>query len=221
MPILRIAWQVLVIGGLCYFLLISWRINPTSWLASAGVLGLAIGFAAKDTLANLFAGIFILADAPYRIGDFVILQNGQRGVITDIGMRSSRMLTRDDVQITVPNAIIANGDIVNETSGRFQKMRVRVKVGVAYGSDIDQVRATLLSCVEGVEHICNDPEPRVRFREFGESGLRFELLAWITEPVYRGRVLDQLHTNVYQALRKAGIEIPYPKQDVFIKQMPS
>jgi MscS family membrane protein len=220
LPILRIAWKVLVIGALAYALMIAWHINPTSWLASAGVMGLAIGFAAKDTLANLFAGIFIIADAPYQIGDFVVLKNGVRGVVTDIGMRSSRILTRDDVEVTVPNAIIANAEIINESGGRHQKMRVRVRISVAYGSDIDRVRGILLACARDVPHVVETPAPRVRLREFGDSGLLFELLTWIEEPIYRGLVLDELNTRVYKAFGEAGIEIPYAKQDVYVRQLP-
>jgi small-conductance mechanosensitive channel len=220
LPLLQIFWKVIVVGALAYFLMIAWRINPTSWLASAGVAGIAIGFAAKDTLANLFAGIFILADTPFKIGDYVILENGLRGKIIDIGIRSSRMLTRDDVEVTVPNAVIANAQLVNETGGPYQKMRIRVKVDVAYGSDVDQVREVLLACTDGVNHIAADPAPRVRFREFGGSGLRFELLAWVREPVYRGRILDQLNEKVYKAFHEAGIEIPYTKQDVYVKEWP-
>jgi len=220
LPVLRITWKVLVIGALCYFILVAWHITVTSWVASAGVLGIAVGFAAKDTLANLFAGVFILADAPYRIGDFVVLDTGMRGQITDIGVRSSRLLTRDDIEVTVPNAVIANGEIINETSGRFQKMRVRLSVQVPYGCDLDRVREILLECVDGVQHICPEPDPRMRVREFADSGIRCELLAWIDEPVFRGRVLDAMHVKVYKALGQEGIEIPYLKRDIFIKEMP-
>jgi small-conductance mechanosensitive channel len=220
LPLLEIVWKALVVGGLVYFLLVSWRVNPTSFLASAGILGLAIGFAAKDTLANLFAGIFIVADAPFQIGDYVVLDDELRGKITNIGIRSSRLLTRDDIEVTVPNAVIGAGKIVNETGGPYQKMRVRVKVNVAYGTDVDLVRRILLSCITGIDSIVSDPEPRVRFREFGNSGLLFELLAWIQEPVYRGRVLDQLNEAVYKAFYEAGIEIPFSKHDLYLKEMP-
>jgi len=77
-----------------------------------------------------------------------------------------------------------------------------------------------MGCIEGVGHLCDIPEPRVRFREFGSSGLLFELLAWIDEPVFRGRVLDALHVNVYKAFNAAGIEIPYAKRDVYVKELP-
>ncbi|MFC1587310.1 mechanosensitive ion channel family protein [Planctomycetota bacterium] len=221
LPLFDMVLQVLVIGGSIYLAFVAWNINVTSWVASAGVVGIAVGFAAKDTLANLFAGVFILADTPYKIGDFIILDNGLRGIVTDIGIRSTRILTRDDIEVTIPNAVIANAKIVNETSGPHQKMRVRVKVSVAYGSDVDQVRDILTACPQDVENVTPNPAPRVRFRSFGDSGLEFELLAWITKPVYRGRVLDALNTKVYKAFNEAGIEIPYPKRDVYIKEQPT
>jgi MscS family membrane protein len=91
---------------------------------------------------------------------------------------------------------------------------------VAYGTEVDRVREILLSCVKGAEHLCDNPAPRVRFREFGDSGLLFELLAWVDEPLYRGRVVDDLNTKVYKAFNEACIEIPYAKQDLYIKEMP-
>ena len=220
-PLLEMVTKIIVFGASVYFIFVSWNIDLTTWLASAGIIGIAIGFAAKDTLANLFSGIFILADAPYKPGDFIILDGGLRGVVIDIGIRSTRLLTRDDIEITVPNAVIGASKIINETSGRFEKMRVRVKIGVAYGSDVDEVRSILMDCVEGVENVETDPEPRVRFRGFGDSSLDFQLMVWISAPIFRGKVLDALNTNVYKALNAANIEIPYPKRDVYIKEQPA
>jgi small-conductance mechanosensitive channel len=221
LPLLDMILKVVVVAGFLYFACIAWHVPLTSWLTSAGIVGIAVGFAAKDTLANLFAGIFIVADAPYEIGDFVVLDNRIRGQVVDIGMRSTRLLTRDDIEVTIPNAVIGNAQIVNQTGGPHEKMRVRIKVSAAYGSDADQVSEVLLGCVDGVDHVCANPEPRVRFREFGDSGLLFELLAWIDEPVYRGRVTHALNTGVYKAFNAAGIEIPYAKQDVYVKEFPA
>ncbi len=220
LPLFDMILKVVVVGGFLYVACIAWGISLTSWLASAGILGIAVGFAAKDTLANLFSGIFIIADAPYKIGDFVVLDDTVRGEVLEIGMRSTRLLTRDDIEVTVPNAVIGNARIANETGGPHEKMRVRVKVAVAYGSDVDRVREILMACVDGVEHICEDPLPRVRFRRFGDSGLEFELLAWVTQPVFRGRVLDALNVKVYKSFAEAGIEIPYAKRDVYVKEWP-
>jgi len=220
LPLFEMILKVVVVGGFFYFVCIAWNVPLTSWLASAGVIGIAVGFAAKDTLSNLFSGIFIVADTPYKVGDFVVLDNTIRGQVLEIGMRSTRLLTRDDIEVTVPNAVIANSQIVNQTGGPHEKMRVRVKVEAAYGSDIDMVEEVLLECVEGVEHLVEEPSPRVRFRSFGASGLVFELMAWIEKPVFRGRVLHALNGKVYKAFRLAGIEIPYSKQDVYVKELP-
>jgi MscS family membrane protein len=122
--------------------------------------------------------------------------------------------------VTVPNAIIANEQIVNETGGPHDKMRIRLKISAAYGSDVDEVESVLLGCCDGVRHLAANPTPRVRFRAFGASGLDFELLAWIDEPVYRGLVLHELHRIAYKAFNEAGIEIPYNKQDVYVKEWP-
>jgi len=220
LPLFDMVLKVVVVGGFLYAVCLAWNVPLTSWLASAGVLGIAVGFAAKDTLSNLFSGVFIVADSPYKVGDFVVLDNTIRGQVLEIGMRSTRLLTRDDVEVTVPNAVIANSQIVNQTGGPYEKMRVRIKVEAAYGSDVDQVEEVLLSCVEGADHVCDQPTPRVRFREFGASGLVFELLAWIDEPVFRGRVMHELNRRVYKAFNASSIEIPYAKRDVYVKEMP-
>ena len=203
-----------------YVIFSAWNVDMTAWLASAGIVGIAVGFAAKDTLANLFSGVFILADAPYKIGDYVVLDTGERGAITHIGIRSTRMRTRDDVEVTVPNAIMGNTKIFNESGGVDEKSRIRVSVGVAYGSDIDQVCDILLRVALDHEEICADPEPRVRFRAFGASSLDFELLGWIEKPELRGRVLHDLNREIYYRFRDQDVEIPYSKQDLYIKELP-
>jgi len=211
--------KAILFGAAVYFVFLSWDINVSAWLASAGILGLAVGLAAKDTIANLFGGVFIIADKPYKIGDFINLDTGDRGEVTHIGLRTTRLLTRADVEITVPNAVIAQATIKNETGGRWSRMRVQVKVAVAYGSDVDRVEEILLGVAIDQEEVCSEPEPRVRFRSFGDSGLDFELLCWIEEPVLRGRVLHQLNRGVYKQLNANEIEIPYPKHDVYLHQV--
>jgi len=216
---LSIKLLTIVIGS--YVLLLIWGINPVGWLASAGIVGIAVGFAAKDTLANLFAGFFIVADSPYKIGDYINLDTGERGKVSAIGLRSTRILTRDDVEVTIPNGVIANAKIVNESGGPYLKIRNRIAVGVAYGSDVDEV-CELLQRI-GMEHAqtCSVPEPRVRMRGFGASSLDFELLVWIEHPEQRGRIAHELYMEIYKALGRANIEIPYTKHDVFIKEFPN
>jgi small-conductance mechanosensitive channel len=159
-------------------------------------------------------------DAPYKTGDFIILDTGERGVVTHIGLRSTRLLTRDDVEVTIPNGVIGNGKIINEAGGPSEKHRIRVSVGVAYGSDIDHVIATLEQVAADNAEVCADPAPRVRFRTFGESSLDFQLLCWIERPVDRGRVNHELNCSVYRAFIDNNIEIPFPQRDLHVRTMP-
>ena len=218
LPLFEITAKTLIVGGAAYGILITWNVDVTAWLASAGIIGIAIGFASKDTLANLFSGIFILADAPYKIGDFIVLDSGERGQVTDIGIRSTRILTRDDIQIIIPNAAIGAAKIINESGGLSPKRRIRVNVGVAYGSDVDQVKQVLMDVAEKCEYLVADPEPRVRFRAFGESSLDFQLLGWVEEPVLQGRAIDDLNSQIYKRFAEAGIQIPFPQRDVHLKR---
>jgi small-conductance mechanosensitive channel len=212
--------KVVLFALAIYFIFLAWDINVTAWVASAGIVGLALSFAARDSLSNLFAGVSIVMDAPYKNGDFIILDSGERGVVTHIGLRSTRLLTRDDVEITVPNGIIGNSKIINEAGGPSEKHRIRISVGAAYGSDIDHVIATLEKVATDHKEVCSNPAPRVRFREFGESSLNFELLCWIDRPVDRGRLRHELGVNVYKAFAAAGVEIPFPQRDLHVKTMP-
>jgi MscS family membrane protein len=202
-----------------YLVLQVWDVDVTGWLASAGIVGLALSFAAKDTLANLFAGVFILADSPYRIGDYVVLDTGERGKITDIGIRSTRMLTRDDVEVTIPNALMGNSKIYNETGGPHDKFRIRMPITVCYGEDLDKVRAALMDVATNNQQVCTLPEPRVRYRGFADWGIELELLCWVDEPVLRGIVTDRLVVQIHKKFAEQGIPFPYPRQELYLGRM--
>lgn len=219
-PLFDLLARVIFIGGGVYFLFIAWDIDVTAWLASAGIVGLAVGFAAQDTLANLFAGFSILVDRPYKLGDYLVIDGAARGRVTMIGMRSTRLLTRDDVEVIIPNAQMAAARIVNESGGPYERKRVSAIVGVAYDSDMVLVRSVLLACAaECADVVHDDPivAPRVRFREFGPSSLVVHLLVWIPRPELRGRVLDALNTAILEAFRESGIEMPFPSQTVMVR----
>jgi MscS family membrane protein len=219
-PLFKSLVIILVVVISAYFLLVAWQIDVTAWVASAGILGLAISFAARDTLANLISGVFILADAPYKIGDFIVLESGERGEVTQIGIRSTRLLTRDDVEITVPNSVMGNAKITNEAGGPSESYRIRIKVGVAYGSDLDKVHAVLQNVAEQHPEVCRTPEPRVRFRAFGNSSLDHELLCWVEKPVKRGLVEHLLNTEIYKRFVREGIQIPFPQRDLHLRSAP-
>lgn len=219
-PILDISSKILIVGAALYFLILSWGIDPTAWLASAGIIGIAVGFAAKDTLANLFSGFFIVADSPYKLGDYIILDTGERGRVTHVGIRSTRLLTRDDVEITIPNSVIGNAKIVNESGGPWEKTRIRVDVGVSYDSDLDFVHDVLMELVKERDDIANNPTPRVRYRAFGASSIDLQLMAWINYPEQKGLITHKLIMDIHKTFREKGIEIPYSKHDLYVKEFP-
>jgi small-conductance mechanosensitive channel len=209
--------RILVLVGAVFLLLSFWRINITPLLASAGIAGIAVALAAKETLSNFFGGVSVFLDQPFRTGDYIILDSGERGEVVDIGLRSTRVMTRDDVQISIPNAIIANTKVINESAPE-PRFRVRIKVGVAYGSDVDKLEELLLSIARNNPLVVSHPEPRVRFRVFGDSSLDFELLCWAHRPHDKGRLVHELNKEIYKSLDREGISIPFPQRDVHLYQ---
>jgi len=207
--------RILVLAGGIFLLLSMWKINITPLLASAGIAGVAVALAAKETLSNFFGGVTVLLDQPYKVGDYIVLDSGERGEVVEVGLRSTRILTRDDVQISIPNAIITNTKVINESAPE-PRFRVRIKVGVAYGSDIDQVEEILLNVARNNPHVSPEPEPRVRFRVFGESSLDFELLCWAQRPHDKGRIIHELNREIYKQFGREGIVIPFPQRDVHV-----
>ena len=197
-----------------------WRINLAPLLASAGIAGIAIAFAAKDTIANIFGGISIFFDKTYEIGDYIIVDDKDRGEVIDIGFRSTKLRTRDDVLITIPNSIMSTSKVVNE-SGIHPKLRIRIDIDVSYNSDLEEVERVLLDLAKSREYVEKNPEPRVRFRGFKDFSIGLQLLFWIKKPVLKGRHTHQIIKDIYKEFKKKGIDFPYPTQDLYIKGIPS
>ena len=192
-------------------------LSLTAVFASAGIVGLGIALAARETLANFFGGISIFMDRPFKSGDYIVLDSGERGKVVDVGLRSTRILTRDDIQISIPNSLITNTKIINESAPQ-PRFRVRIKVGVAYGTNVDQAESILLSIAQNNNLVAPVPEPRVRFRNFGESSLDLELLCWAHRPEYRGQLIHNLNHQIYKAFDAADIQIPFPQRDIHLQQ---
>lgn len=200
----------------CFFLLLAiWNIDLAPLLASAGFAGIVVAVAAKDLLSNLFGGLSLALDKPFKPGDSVVLESGERGKVVWVGGRSTVLLTRGDVQISIPNSIMANTRIKNESAPQ-PRYRIRLKVGVAYGSDFDQVEETLLEVAEANNKIATFPEPRVRFRAFADSAIQFDLLCWARKPEDRGIVIHQLGRAIDKTFKEKNIKIPFPQQDVYL-----
>jgi small-conductance mechanosensitive channel len=214
-PIFQNVWTLLVLGVGGFLLLTYWEINVTPLLASAGVLGIIVGLAARDTIANFFGSIALYFDGTYKVGDYIVLETGERGRVEDISIRSTVVRTRDDVLVTIPNSRLNSATIVNESVPERER-RIRIPVGVAYGSDLDRVEETLLSVADEESLVLEQPTPRVRVRGFGDSAVDVELLCWIRDPVLRGRASHLLNKGVYAAFAEAGIGIPFPQREIHV-----
>jgi len=209
---------VAVVGGLV--VMSFWGINLTPLLASAGLAGVIVALAAKDTLSNFFGSVSVFLDRPFRRGDYIVLNSGERGRVVDIGLRSTRIQTRDDVLIAIPNSVIVNTKIVNE-SAPDPRIRVRTKVSVAYSSDVDKVRELLLEVGRANSLVLSEPEPRVRFRSFGDWSLEFDLLCWTAYPKDKGRLIDELNSAIFKRFNAAGVVFPMPQRDIYVHRVPN
>jgi MscS family membrane protein len=190
---------------------------PTySLVTGLGIGGIAVALAGREALSNLIGTLMIILDRPFKIGDYIDLSDGERGAVAEVGFRSTRIRTRDDILISIPNSVMANSKMINE-SAPVPLSRIRVKLGVAYGSDLKKVEEILLSVAHQIETVVAEPAPRIRFRRFGDSALEFELLCWIDLPELKGRTTHQLNWAIHEEFRKHGIEMPFPQRDVHIR----
>ena len=205
---------IIIFAGIAWVLII-WNIDLTPLFASAGIAGIAIALAAKDTMANFFGGISIFADSAYKVGDYIILESGERGEVTELGVRSTKIKTRDDVMISIPNSIMANSKIINE-SAPIPRFRIRIDVGVAYGSDLKEVEKILLRIADDNTQVTKSPEPRVRVRTFADSSVNFQLLVWVNDPRQKGLQTHNLLMAIYNAFAEQNIIIPFPQRDIHL-----
>ncbi len=190
---------------------------PTySLVTGLGIGGIAVALAGREALSNLIGTVMIILDRPFKIGDYIVLGPDERGYVAEVGFRSTRVLTRDDVLISIPNSTIANTKMVNE-SAPGALFRLRIKVGVAYGSELHQVERALLKVAAENPTVVANPAPRVRFRSFGDSALVFELLCWILSPAFKGKIMHELNWAVYEEFNKQNIIIPFPQRDVHMR----
>lgn len=197
-------------------------INVMPFVAGAGVLGVAIGFAAKDTLSNLIAGILLIIDRPFEIGDRIEVWSAPKGSaswgdVTDIGLRATKIKTTDNIIIVIPNNEIMKRDIVNYTLSSTS-IRVRINIGVAYDTDIEMAKTLILNVASDVTWVQDHPKPKVVVRNFGESSVDLQLRVWIKDARQRMNTISTVTDRVKSAFDREKVEIPYPKRDIHIIQ---
>ncbi len=216
----KVGIVVIVVGGLIFGLGLV-GIEVTALLAGAGVMGLVLAFAAQDTLSNYFSGMHLLLDRPFRIGDMIKLETGEYCRVESVGMRSTKLYSIFDHEIIVlPNNTVANQKIINIVEPDT-KIRNRVEVSVAYGSDIEKVMKIIYDAAMHHPAVIHDEgfEPLVRFIEFGENGLKFMCIFWVDEVMNQWKAMSDIRSEIDSEFRKEGITIPFPQRTVWFKNL--
>jgi len=194
--------------------------NISGLLTAIGIGGLALSLAAQDTIANMISGVIILIDQPFRAGDRIEIQElNTWGDVVSIGLRSTRIRTLDNRLVIVPNSSISNNQVVNYTFPD-PRYRIQTEIGVAYGTDLRQVRDVITKALVGVEGVIPDKPVDVLFMEFGDSEMSLRVRWWIESYVDARRSTDRVNEAIYTALDQAGIDSPYPIMTVQIKNNP-
>ena len=217
--------RIAIIGG-GVMMAMNWLgVSITPLLAGASVVGLAFSFAAKDTLSNLIAGILLIIDRPFQVGDRIELwgglpsQQATWGDVKEIGLRATVIETPDKLTVIIPNSAIMQRDIVNYTaSGPL--MRLRIPIGVAYDADIDLAKRLAVQVAEGTEGVLESPKPVAIVRSFGDSAVDLQLRVWLSDARKRRDIGDVITDRLKTVFDENGVEIPYPKRDLYIKSMP-
>ncbi len=201
-------------------LLSLYNVNVNALIAALGVGGLALSLAAQDTLSNVISGIMIMLDQPFRVGDRIeISRLGTWGDVVDIGLRSTRIRTRDNRLVIVPNNTISTDQIVNYTYPD-PRYRIQIEIGIAYGQDIEKVRKVLVDTVRKVEGVLPDKPVDALYVNMGESAMTFRVRWWIESFMDTRRMFDRVNSALQVALDNAGIQSPFNTLDINILNMP-
>lgn len=188
-------------------------VNVTALLAGLSIAGIAVGFAAKDSLENYISGITILIDKPFRVGDQVVVEDTY-GTVEEITLRSTRLSTQNNEIVVMPNILMINQKLVNHAlRGR---LRIEIAFGIAYKESPEEAREVVLRLVDGDDRILDDPRPSVAVLELGNSSVNMRLRFFILDTGKELPIQAEYTEKVFYALREAGIEIPFPHLQLFV-----
>lgn len=207
-------YLVLLVGLLA--ILQTAGIDLTTFNVLAGAVGIGVGFGLQNVVSNFIAGVIIMFERPIKIGDRIVV-GGVEGNVVEIGARGTTVLNNDNIAVIVPNSKFITEDVIN-WKYNDNRVRFRIPLSVAYGSDARQVERILLELAAADADVLQDPPPTVRLMAFGDDGLLFELRAWSSSLVDRkGRLISQLNFAIYDRFQREGIEFPFPQRDLHFK----
>jgi small-conductance mechanosensitive channel len=201
-------------------LLSHFGINVIACSAALGITGLALSLAARDTLTDMIAGLTILVDRPFQVGDRIEIQEvGTWGDVVEIGARTTRIRTRDNRMVIVPNSTISKSQVVNYTFPD-PRYRIQMDIGVGYGMDVEQVRRIIIDTVSRVEGVLTDKPVDALYVEMGDSAMIFRVRWWLESYVDTRQMFDKVNTALQGALDEAGIDMPYPTENLNLQVQP-
>ncbi len=209
-----VVWVVVIV-----LLLETSGVKVSVLLASITALLVGVGFGIQQLFSDIASGIVLIMERNLQMNDIIELEDDTVGKVIHIGLRTSKIKTRDDVILVVPNSKFVNDTIINWSQMDYNT-RFSVKVGVAYGSDTKLVSGILSDCAIKNKNISTHPRPFVRFNDFGDSSLDFQVFFWVKEPFWVENTKSELRFAIDDAFRKHGVRIPFPQHDVHIKSNP-
>jgi len=200
-----------------FVVLETWGIRVFPILAGLGVVGVIVGFAMKDSFANIIGGISVVLDKNFKLHDIIKLETGEVGEVLDIGLRSTKIKTFDDDLLIIPNGMLANIKLVNYAKPHTD-IRIKCDIGVAYGSDPDKVTKVLLDSLKGLQGIMADYPPEVRFVKMNDFSMDFQLFFFIDDYTQRFKTKTDVMKRIYNNLKKHKILIPFPTRTLYFKK---
>ena len=222
--ILRLVHYFVIAVGVVVALRVAFAADFTSLAVVFTALSVGIGFGLQFIAGDIASGFIILFERPVRVGDYVTISGPDgkltEGLVRSINLRTTVVMTNDNVASVVPNSKIVNQNFLNWTYNRERRVRVSVPVGVSYGADPGHVTETLLRAVEGVQFVLEEPKPTVQFVDFADSALSFRLLVWSDKPRRHLVVKSALRYNIHRLFKEEGIEIPFPQRDLHLRGGP-
>ena len=206
---------VIILSVVCIAIVLNeFAIDITAMVTTLGITSLAVALAAQDTLSNMIAGFFLMLDQPFHKGDRIGIEEiSSWGDVQDIGLRTTRILTSDHRMVSIPNAKLAQGLIVNY-SAPDTRYRIETTVGVAYGTDLEFARQTMVNALSDQDWVLHDMPIEALLLNLGESSLDFRVRCWINSVIDTRPILDKMNTELYIAIHDAGIDIPFPQRVV-------
>jgi len=213
---LRLVHYVIMGLGVLYAMKVGFNVDLTSVAVIVGFLSVGIGFGLQYLAADIASGFILLFERPIRMGDWIRLANDMEGKVESISLRSTVIITNENLAVILPNSKLVQNSFVNYSYGSTT-VRINIPIDVAYGSDMEKVTAALVEATESVPRVLNEPKPRVHFAAFGESALNLQIRLWISEPRDHTAIQSEVNFAIDRAFRKYGIEIPFPHRDIHLR----